>query len=176
MRRFVSTITRLSSARPEIVLAGQTSLQAGVRQCMHEEWDCHRERGPVGNFSSKSRHHASLRPSLARSASETPPTWNSSSPVCRMNWVSHNSLRNRAQEISAMNYWMYCEQISAWLTPRSRTVRSAAAPAFPELEVHLLGHTSHNGTRKSAYLLPLISYQESTTIIPFTKLSLLILF
>ena len=82
-----------------------------------------------------------------------PPTRNSSSPVCRMNWVSRNSPRNRVQQISAMNCSMYYEQTAASLSFRLRTACRTTALAFQELETHPLDHTSHNGTRKSAYCL-----------------------
>ena len=98
---------------------------------------------------------------LARGTEETPSTPSSNSPVCRMNWVSRNSSRNRAQQISEMNGWMCCEQKAALSNPRRRTAHRRAAPAFPELEIRLLDRTSHNGTRKLASCL-LRVYLESS--------------
>jgi hypothetical protein len=48
---------------------------------------------------------------------------------------------------------MYCGQRAASLNPRHRIACSAPAPVLLESEIHSLDHTSHNGTRKSAYLL-----------------------
>ena len=102
----------------------------------------------------------------AARAEETPPTRNNNSPVCRMNLVPRNSLRNRAQAVSAMSCRMYCGQTAASLNPRYRTAYRTTPPAFPELEIHSLDHTSHNDTRKSAYLLLHVSSKASVYAAP----------
>jgi hypothetical protein len=70
-----------------------------------------------------------------------------------MNWVFRNSFQNRAQEISGMSRWMYCERIEALSDPRSRTACSAVIPLFLEQEIHSFDRISHSDTHKSAYLL-----------------------
>ncbi len=112
---------------------------------------------PLSSLSSASLFLLSI---LTRGLKETLPTY-SNSLVCHRNWVSRSNFRNWVQWISGENCWPYCERIGAWLNPCFRTACSIPALASLKLETHSLDHTSHNDTRKSAYLLLSFAFPRS---------------